>query len=219
MKHKKMLLTVMALFLICGCTALCVFVRGARDGQARQRAEHAELFMVYQPYGLAYDAKTDRLYYQGELVRYFEDRVDEDHLTLWPNRDGALDVHALRNGDGTLTGIAPFDEQAYADRTPELQDALYELQITENIDGYTDETEEMVKDRIEAVYAAYETYGLTYDRQSDRLYYKGKLVGYFEDAEKKYFFGPYEDSGIEVRAVRDSQGTLTGLDVQEEEKQ
>ena len=29
----------------------------------------------------------------------------------------------------------------------------------------------------------------------------------------------YEDSGIEVRAVRDSQGTLTGLDVQEEEKQ
>lgn len=215
MKHKKIVLAAAALF-VCACAILFFFVKRERDSRARQRAERAEIFLIYQPYGLEYDAKTDRLYYRGELVRYFEDKADDAHDTQWPNRDGEVDVHALRDGDGALTGIAPFEEQAYADRTPQLRDALCELQITENIDGYTAETEEMVKDRLEAVYADYAPYGLAYDRQSDRLYYEGKLVGYFEDAEEKHFFGPFEDSGLEVRAARDSQGTLTGLDARGE---
>ena len=62
-------------------------------------------------------------------------------------------------------------------------------------------------------YAIYRQYGLTYDRESDRLYYEGELVNYFEDEALKHFFGPFDDSPMDIQAVRDSQGTLTGLDI------
>ena len=96
-----------------------------------------------------------------------------------------------------------------------MKDAAGELEISISIDGYTDDVEEMVKERIEDAYEVYGQYGLTYDTDSDRLYYHGEPVGYFEDTSLKHYFGPFEDSMVKIYAVRDKQGNLTGLDVDE----
>lgn len=203
--------------IVAGCILLATILVGwaANTGaqKQRQREEKAQLFAVYQPYGLTYDAKADRLLYQGQQVRYFEDFIAPDSFTEWPQRDGAVDVYAVRDETGALVGVVAFDQQAFTERTSSLQDAVCELQITESIDGYTGAVEAQVKDSIAAAYAVYEPYGLTYDPERDRLYYGGELVGYFEDADLHHTFGPFDDSALVLRARRDQQGRLTGLDV------
>ncbi len=99
----------------------------------------AEAFAVYKEYGLTYNKNTDRLFYNGELVRYFEDYypVDEhssagmDHF----NEAGTIDVHGVRdlaqlthNSDGAvepggrLMGIEPYSQAEFdARNTDELK--------------------------------------------------------------------------------------------------
>lgn len=216
-RKKRIVFAAVAVCLL--LTAVIVYIitaRAAADRQ-KQRREIAGIFEEYQKYGLIYNEKENRLYYNDDPVRYFEDIVDDDHYMKWPGKDGAVDVYAVRDASGELDGVKPFGQQEFKDRTPELQNEIYELQITVSetvsIDGYTDEVEEQVKDRIEDAYLIYSEYGLTYDRESDHLYYKGELVGYFEDKELNHSFGPYEDSHIKIYAVRDNRGKLTGLDV------
>ena len=189
-------------------------LRSAQKEQ-RKREEKAGVFEPYQPYGLVYDKKEDRLYFNGEQVRYFEDITDTDRYIKWPNKAGAVDVYAERDTLGALIGVSSFSQQEYADRTPSLKEAAGELEISISIDGYIDDVEEMVKERIEDAYEVYGQYGLTYDADSDRLYYHGELVGYFEDTSLKHYFGPFEDSMVKIYAVRDKQGNLTGLDIDE----
>ncbi|MBU9742633.1 hypothetical protein [Diplocloster agilis] len=200
------------LALIAAAVCVSLMIRASSRNQT-QREEYAILFADYEQYGLVYNQQTNRLYYNNELVRYFEDIVNEDSYRVWPNKDGTVDVYAVRYEDGALAGVDVFDEQEFQARTPALEDAICELQITENIDGYTADTEELVKDELEKAYAIYRQYGLTYDRESDRLYYEGELVNYFEDEALKHFFGPFDDSPMDIQAIRDSQGTLTGLDI------
>lgn len=216
-KQKKAVFAIIGVFVLAFLVIGIPFiVKTEAVKQKQKREETASIFTAYRQYGLVYDKKTDRLYFNDQLVRYFEDTTSDDHYKKWPNKDGTVDVFAKHSAAGGLIGIEPFDQQAFADRTAELQDAVCELQITENMDigGYTPEIEEQVEDRIEAAYTVYQQYGLTYDRGSSRLYYNGELVGYFEDQAIGHFFGPFEDSNIRIYAKRDSRGNLTGLDVE-----
>ena len=40
-------------------------------------------------------------------------------------------------------------------------------------------------------------------------------MGYYEYTSLKHYFGPFEDSMVKIYAVRDKQGNLTGLDIDE----
>lgn len=188
------------------------FLKAAQDTQI-QRKEYAEIFRVYAPFGLLYSEKENRLYYGDELVRYFEDIISTEHYLKWPNQNGTIDVYVERNASGEIVGVNPFTQQEFLDRTLSLETAEHDLEITINVDGYTSNMEEMVKKRISEAYEIYRQYGLTYDVDSDRLYYDGALVGYFEDKEINHYFGPYEDSTIKIYAIRDGNGDLSGLDV------
>ncbi|WP_434693044.1 hypothetical protein [Hungatella sp. SB206] len=229
---RKIIILVMGLCLLCAVAGLLFHTKAKASWRPsdQKREEIAEIFEVYQPYGLSYDKKDNRLYYNGALVRYFEDVVDDDHYKEWPNQDGTVDIYALHDERGGVTGLELFDDQAFADRTPSLRSALCELQITENINGYTDDGEapfngggndeklnEYIKDTIEEAYTVYQQYGLTYDRESDRLYYESELVGYFEDKELGHYFGPFDDSSIKIYAVRDKKGELSGLNIKRDE--
>ncbi|MDO5602842.1 MAG: hypothetical protein Q4G07_08740, partial [Oscillospiraceae bacterium] len=115
--------------------------------------------------------------------------------------------------------VKAFTQEEFSDRTPSMKTAGNELII--NIDGgiSNGDIEEMVKRQIAEAYEVYQPYGLTYDKESDRLYYNGELVGYFEDKQIKHFFGPFQDSSITIYAIRDENGALTGLDVEGAAKQ
>ena len=67
----------------------------------------------YSKYGLTRDKKTGRYYYNDKLVRYFEDRISskDDNQTYGPcfsTSEGVIDVFALRDKDGNLTGFETF---------------------------------------------------------------------------------------------------------------
>lgn len=59
-------------FLLLAVVACTWFLKAEQDTQI-QRQEYAEIFRDYAPFGLLYSEKENRLYYEDELVRYFED--------------------------------------------------------------------------------------------------------------------------------------------------
>jgi len=84
------------------------------------RASSVQTFSVYEQYGLAYKKETDRLYYNGELVRYFEDNQAPNGTfrgTVKLGADGNIDVHAVRNSAGKLTGVEPYNQADFNART------------------------------------------------------------------------------------------------------
>ena len=86
------------------------------------------LYAEYAPHGLAYDPSTDRMYYQGQLVRYFLDIVASNGKPLnggefsgtvrsHTTKEGAIDVYTLRDETGKLIGITPFSQEEFDART------------------------------------------------------------------------------------------------------
>jgi hypothetical protein len=62
---------------------------------------YSDRFAVYAEYGLDYDNTTDRLFYKGELVRYFEDWFPVDDNSYagqdYFNENGTVDIHGVRD--------------------------------------------------------------------------------------------------------------------------
>jgi beta-lactamase regulating signal transducer with metallopeptidase domain len=88
------------------------------------RASSVQTFSVYEQYGLTYKKETDRLYYNGELVRYFEDNQATDGTfrgTAKPGVDGNIDVHAVRNSAGKLIGVEPYNQADFNARTIKIR--------------------------------------------------------------------------------------------------
>lgn len=93
----------------------------------------AERFAVYEQFGISYNKSTDQLFYNGELVRYFEDYYpvggkEEDTYSGidYLNENGTIDVHGIRdlskltrNTDGTtdpggkLTGVERYSQAEF----------------------------------------------------------------------------------------------------------
>lgn len=211
-QKRPIIIAFCAAFILLAVIACAWFLKSAQDKQ-RQRKEYADIFEAYEPFGLLYNEKENRLYYEDKPVRYFEDIISTEHYLKWPYQNGTVDMYAERNASGELIGVKPFNQQEFSDRTSSLKNAGHDLDITISIDGYTSDVEEMVKASISEAYEIYRQYGLVYDMDSDRLYYDGELVGYFEDKEIEHYFGPFEDSTIKIYAVRDKNGNLTGLDI------
>ena len=109
----------------------------SEDGGEDREASRAELFLPYAPFGLRYDAEKDELWFDGQLVRWFEDYypLSEDGAQAgndFFNEDGAVDVYAVRDRSGlarradgsydpsgTLVGVEAFSEEAFAARDVE----------------------------------------------------------------------------------------------------
>lgn len=60
--------------------------------------------------------------------------------------------------------------------------------------------------------SAYEQYGLTYDESKGGWTYEGKLVGVFVDKYGKGITVLSKDGEVHLKAVRDENGNLTGID-------
>lgn len=89
---------------------------------------------VYEPYiefGLIYDQRTDSLYYNGELVRYFEDDImiyDQTtneasgtlitHYPIPKDNGGTIDVYAIRSDDKKdLINLVIADQDTFDEMT------------------------------------------------------------------------------------------------------
>ena len=192
-------------------------------------------FSAYAQYGLSYDAVNDLLYYQGKQVRVFEDNYalpdgNEASINLF-HKDGKVDVKALRDGAGELTGLEALSEAEFAGRDlrPWTEPVATSVQMTAT-DG-----EEPTPEERAAFFEPYTAFGLRYDAELDLLFYQDKqvhkLVDYRETNGEEPGSGNfsgvltqliYEGGEVDVTTIRDydhpdaqGEGELIGLNVEE----
>jgi len=92
----------------------------------------AQMFREYIPFGLTYDRNADRLIFEGKLVRYFEDIVNEWRYRKWPSLEGDVDVFAVRDENGILIGVQAFTQQEFDKRN--LAGSLFAFQSSSPAD-------------------------------------------------------------------------------------
>ena len=46
--------------------------------EQERRAEIAEKYSIYEPYGMTYDTEKDRFFYNEQVVRYFKDQISSN---------------------------------------------------------------------------------------------------------------------------------------------
>lgn len=68
-------------------------------------------------------------YYDGKLVRYFEDIYSGDYspnkrMTIARYKDGEIDVHTLSDENGVITGVAVYDQAGFNENTKKLADPM-----------------------------------------------------------------------------------------------
>lgn len=83
---------------------------------------------------------------------------------------------------------------------------------SEPIDASTtpNNIEEIAKENMKESMAIYKEYGLTYDEESQNLYYNGQLVKKFYDNDLLYT--EQKNGIVTVTPIRDKKGNLIGLD-------
>lgn len=66
----------------------------------------------YQPFGITYSTADEGLYYNGQRVKCFVDRVaDGWFYTLWTDDAGTVNLAAVRDASGQLTGVERISEE------------------------------------------------------------------------------------------------------------
>lgn len=96
---------------------------------------------IYEKYGLKRDEKEHEYYYNGKKVRYFEDGVWEGQSfsgSMSSGNDGEVDVFALRDKNGDLTGFEVCDK----DNTKERVNEHYRSKENFNFEGIANAAQE-----------------------------------------------------------------------------
>lgn len=84
------------------------------------------VYEQYAPYGITYEVNPANssltLYYEGQLVRHFEDILKTDKNGIREMRktstaNGIVDVQAVRDADGNLTGLKVSTQEEFNQRT------------------------------------------------------------------------------------------------------
>jgi len=93
--------------------------------EKQNRASRAEFCVIYEQYGLTYTKETDKFYYNGELVRYFEDNTATEPGTfsgsVFTQADGDIDIRAVHNSAGKLVGLESYSQADFDARTLKMQ--------------------------------------------------------------------------------------------------
>jgi hypothetical protein len=93
----------------------------AKQEQER-REEIAKQYSVYSKYGLTYDQGEGRFLYNGQLVRYFADKLDENGTyNSFSYTTGDTDLRGVRNAEYELMGIEPVSQEEYDQRTARIR--------------------------------------------------------------------------------------------------
>lgn len=149
-----------------------------------------ERFKIYEQFGMTYDAGKDELYYNGKVVRWFEDYYSlEDGSQAgvdFFNENGVVDVYTVRdvnnlvrNEDGSydpsgkLLELREFSDAEFAARNiDEIKNPpLIEASAGESLSA--SERQKMVEE--------YEAFGVTYDFETEQWFFNGEKVRFFQD--------------------------------------
>ena len=188
---------------------LVAAVDAAVDANAQYRGVSTSDLSAYAPYGLG--ALNGSLCYRGVRVRAFDDRA-AGILAL--DAQGNVDVSAVRDENGALTGLRAATQEEFDQNTMEeprirahwfgMEASAAETYIAPPEVWPLPETEALRAD-----IAAYAPYGL-YD-ESGMVAFMGVAVRSFVDEAAGYDVLCDPNGKVDVSAVRDETGALTGL--------
>jgi len=115
---------VLTVAVFCGATLTGAY---AQSENKANTIDTATKYSLYEPYGLTYNTETDKLYYDGQIVRYFVDEFSNGHgynAYYDYDPDGTIDLYAVRENDGEngiLTGIEIYSQKDFSLRTTQIE--------------------------------------------------------------------------------------------------
>lgn len=189
--------------------------------EQKNKKEKAKRYSIYSKYGLIYDKAKDRFFYNGELVRFFADKLDKDgYYNSFSYTDGTVDLHGVRNVKYELIGIEPVSQEEYDKRTAKIKASFKNMSdtIQENIDDGLNNNEITTEtgdpNYVDDSLNAYMDYGISYDREMELWMYKDKPIKYFYD-ENYITLIDYSEAalknGISLKVIRDINGKIEEL--------
>lgn len=210
------------------------------NDQSSSFTRKEKMYAPYEEFGMSYDAEKDELIYNGKLVRWFEDfySINDKEVTglSFLNENGTVDVYAVRDLENTsksadgsadpdcsLIGLKEFSQQEFDARDIKAYKSAQSV-TTEGKRRNAEETAKLVEE--------YKAFGLTYDADSDQLFFYGEKVRYFQDVltsngenlTSGKFKGEMRTLGngtgtADIYSIRDynrpdreKHGTLTGIE-------
>ena len=188
---------------------LVAAVDAAVDANAQYRGISTSDLSAYAPYGLS--ALDDGLFYRGVRVRAFDDRA-AGILAL--DAQGNVDVSAVRDENGALTGLRAATQEEFDQNTlEEPRIRAHWFGMEESAAGsYIAPPEVWPLPETEALradIATYAPYGL--HDESGMVAFMGATVRSFVDEAAGYDVLCDPNGKVDVSAVRDENGALTGL--------
>ena len=188
---------------------LVAAVDAAVDANAQYRGVSTSDLSAYAPYGLG--ALDDGLFYRGVRVRAFDDRA-AGILAL--DAQGNVDVSAVRDENGALTGLRAATQEEFDQNTmEEPRIRAHWFGMEESAAGsYIAPPEVWPLPETEALRAditTYAPYGL--HDEGGMVAFMGAAVRSFVDEAAGYDVLCDPNGNVDVSAVRDENGALTGL--------
>ncbi len=200
----------------------------------QHREELTKQYAAYEKYGLTYDKTKDCFYYDGKLVRFFSDKLDENGThNAFTRTNGIIDLKAVRNTKSELTGIIQVSQEEYNKHTESLKRAqIAKAAEQENVTAGnisdsagsiqtagTDESfssgasaySEGDPHDVEASLDPYLDYGVSYDKANDQWMFNNKPIHFLSDGENMTFVNNGENAvknGILLRVVRKTGGEI-----------
>lgn len=107
----------------------------AKQEQERKE-EKAKQYSIYTKYGLTYNHEKDCFYYNGQLVRFFADKLDDnDSYNSFSYTEGDVDLRGIRNAKYELIGLEPMSQKEFDQRTAKIQASFKSLPDIQENDG------------------------------------------------------------------------------------
>ncbi len=113
----------------------------ALAGDPPSAKELEDMAKEYEAFGVTYDIKNDRWYFNGEKVRFFRDVLTSNgegltsgkfkgSMRVLGSADGTVDIYTVRDfahpdasGNGTLTGIEKYSQAEFDEHTQREEQA------------------------------------------------------------------------------------------------
>lgn len=175
-----------------------------------RRAEIAEQYSIYEPYGMTYDKEKDHFFYNGQIVRYFKDQVSAENTNSFFFDDGIVDVEPIRDTNGTLTGLKQSSDADFKARTEKQEEIKAEFDAA-GITGDSGSFELGDPNYRDDSLDAYTTFGVSYDKASDNWMYEGKAIHILYDADHNTYCNNGIIDGINLKVIRDKNGNIEKL--------
>ena len=178
--------------------------------EQERRAEIAEKYSIYAPYGMTYDTEKDHFFYNGQVVRYFKDQINSNETNGFSYDDGVIDVEPIRDEDGTLTGLKESSDADFNARTKEQEALKAELEkagITAGSGSFEQGDPNYRDDSLDA----YTEFGVSYDKTSNHWMYSEKPIYILYDKGHYTFCDKGVSDGVSLNVVRDKYGNIEKL--------